>query len=169
MSDELVDIVDKNDKIIGRCFKKEAHEKGLLHRCVIAEAIDSQGNWTLVKQAGDKQDAGQYVSPVGGHVRSGEVIEKALKREAYEEMGLINFKFELVGKAIFDRIVIGRKENHLFIVYKIFSDQKPTLNHESISFQKYTAGEWKKLMVGTPLLFGDAWWFVVKRFFPNFL
>jgi len=35
----------------------------------------------MVKQASDKQDAGQYVSPVGGHVTSGETDIEALKEK----------------------------------------------------------------------------------------
>lgn len=41
MDDERVDIVDKNDVVIARMPKREAHEKGLLHRCVIAEVIEN--------------------------------------------------------------------------------------------------------------------------------
>jgi 8-oxo-dGTP pyrophosphatase MutT (NUDIX family) len=168
MTDEIVDIIDENDQIISKCSKKHAHEVGLLHRCVIAEIID-RGQWTLVKQAGDRQDAGQFVSPVGGHVRSGEANEDALKREAFEEMGISGFNYELIGKAVYNRKVIGRKENHLFILYKIFTDQKPKLNHESVSFRKFTNEELKNEMTNNPLSFGDAWWFVVRKFFNEFL
>lgn len=85
---EIVDIVNEHDQVTGQISKQEAHQQGLLHRCVIAEVIDSQGNWKLVKQASDRQDAGQYVSPVGGHVQAGEDPDDALNREAFEEMGL---------------------------------------------------------------------------------
>ena len=62
---EYVDIVNENDDIIGSVSKQEAHEKGLLHRTVISEVINTEGKWTLVKQSSDRQDAGQYVSPIG--------------------------------------------------------------------------------------------------------
>ena len=84
--EEAVDIVDENCKVLFSVPKSEAHEKGLLHRTVIAEIKDNQGRWLLVRQASHKQDAGQFVSPVGGHVKSGETAEEALKREVLEEV-----------------------------------------------------------------------------------
>lgn len=79
---EIVDIVNSQDIVIGQSSKDECHQQGMLHRTIIAELIDSQGNWILVEQASDRQDAGQYVSPVGGHIRAGETELAALKREA---------------------------------------------------------------------------------------
>jgi len=43
--DEVVDIVDENDKVLYQVSKKVAHDKGLLHRCVVSEIKDSQGRW----------------------------------------------------------------------------------------------------------------------------
>ena len=34
---EQVDIVNEENEVIGQTPKQEAHEKGLLHRCVISE------------------------------------------------------------------------------------------------------------------------------------
>ena len=62
---EKVDVVDKNLKVLYSVEKQEAHDKGFLHPTVIAEVINSRGEWLLVKQAGHKQDPGQFVSPVG--------------------------------------------------------------------------------------------------------
>ena len=168
--DELVDIVDNTGNILEVVSKKEAHKKGLLHKTVISEVIDSKGRWLMVKQASDKQDAGQYVSPVGGHVTSGETDIEALKREANEELGLTgDYKIELVGKKIFNRFVIGRHENHLFVVYKIYSDQEPKINEESDSYKYFTEEELKKQLKKSPKMFGDAYHFVVKNLFPNLL
>src|SRR3989338_3426045 len=102
--DEPVDIVDENENFLEIVTKGLAHEKGLLHKTVISQIINSKGEWLLVKQSSARQDAGQYVSPVGGHVTSGETNDEALKRESMEEVGFTDdFKYELVGKKIFDR------------------------------------------------------------------
>lgn len=114
MTDELVDIIDATNTVLRSTSKKIAHEQGLLHRTVIGEVRDSKGNWLLVQQSQDRQDAGQLVSPVGGHVRSGETEVEALKRETLEEVGLTEFEFSHVGNFIFDRKVLGRHENHYF-------------------------------------------------------
>jgi len=103
-SEEQVDIVDEECNVLYSTSKADAHAKGFLHRTVIAEIRDSIGNWILVKQAADRQDAGQYVSPVGGHVQAGETEEEALKREALEEVGFTDFEYELIGL----QFLIGR-------------------------------------------------------------
>lgn len=168
--DELVDVVDEQEKVLKTVSKKEAHEQGLLHKTVIAEVIDSQGRYLFTKQSSNRQDAGQYVSPVGGHVTSGETNEQALKREAFEELGLSGeYKFEIEGKAIFNREVLGRKENHYFIVYVIYSDVEPKLNEESDSYAYFTKRELKSELKNHPELFGAAFHFVVKNIFPDWL
>ena len=168
--DELVDIVDGNGDFIKVVSKREAHEKGLLHKTVISEIIGSDGRWLMVKQSSDRQDAGQYVSPVGGHVASGETEVQALIREANEEVGLTgDLKHELVGRKIFNRHVVGRHENHFFIVYKIYSDQEPVVNEEVDSFKYFTEEELKNELKQNSKLFGDTFHFFVKTFFPNLL
>ena len=39
--DEVVDVVDENDNVLCPATKREAHEKGLLHRTAISEIIDN--------------------------------------------------------------------------------------------------------------------------------
>lgn len=169
MQDELVDIVNVNNRVLYQALKKEAHEKGLLHRCVVSEIKDSQGNWILIKQASDRQDAGQYVSPVGGHVAAGEGIEDALKREAFEEVGLKDFKYKHIGEAVFNRLVLNRQENHLFVLFEISSDDGLRLNHESVEYRKFNDNELKQELKNNPRIFGDAFFFVIKKFYPQLL
>jgi isopentenyl-diphosphate delta-isomerase len=162
---EMVDIINQQNEVLYQTSKDEAHQKGLLHRCIIAEVIDSQGNWTLVKQASDRQDAGQYVSPVGGHIKAGESETEALAREALEEMGLTIFTSKYIGKAILNREVIGRKENHFFILYEIYTEQAPVLNHESVDFEKFSFDQMKSELCSNPTKFGQAFHFVIKKFY----
>ncbi len=166
---EQVDIVDENDRVFSSTSKQEAHEKGLLHRTVISEVIDSKGRWLFVKQSSTRQDAGQYVSPVGGHVKAKESEDEALRRETLEELGIKDFTFRLVGKAIFQRTVLNRNENHFFILYEITSDAQPVLNHESESYQYWTREEIKEALKTNPGMFGDAFHFVVKTFYRDLL
>lgn len=162
---EIVDIINEQDAVLRQASKDDAHQQGLLHRCIIAEVIDSHGNWTLVKQASDRQDAGQYVSPVGGHIRTKESEADALRRETLEEMGITTYTSKFIGKAILNREVIGRKENHLFILYEIYTDQPPTLNHESVSFAKFSFDQIKKEIQSNPTKFGQAFHFVMEKFY----
>ncbi|GIK83795.1 MAG: isopentenyl-diphosphate Delta-isomerase [Patescibacteria group bacterium] len=170
MQEEFVDIVTQADEVIGSCSKVEAHQKGLLHRTVIAEIIRPNGDWVLVQQASDRQDAGQFVSPVGGHVSSGESEDNALKREAFEECGLDgDVTFKLIGKKIFNREVNGKKENHYFILYEIYTDAELVINHESVGFETFSKAELKKQLQEDPKKFGDAFLFVVREFYRDLL
>jgi len=40
---EFVDVVNKHDQVLYQTSKQEAHEKGLLHLCIIAEVFDREG------------------------------------------------------------------------------------------------------------------------------
>lgn len=169
MQEEMVDVVNENDDIVGVTSKSDAHQKGLLHRTVISEIIDRHGRFVLVLQSSDRQDAGQYVSPVGGHVKNGETENEALKREALEEVGLQDFEFHLVGKAIFNRTILRRQENHYFILYEIFSGEEIILNAESTSYKSFTKEELKQSIISTPEKFGAAFYFVLETFYPQLL
>lgn len=167
--DELVDIVDTNGNLIEVVSKREAHEKGLLHKCVISAVIDSKGRYLLTKPSDGRQDAGQYVFPSGGHVSAGESEDNAMKREVYEELGLQDFKHKFIGRAIFNRVIIGRKENHFFNIYKIFSNQEPRLDYEHESYKYFTEEELRKEIKENPKMFGDSFYFSLRKFFPNLL
>lgn len=167
--DERVDIVNEEDTVQFSTTKKEAHIKGLLHRCVIAQVKDSKGRWLFVKQASDRQDAGQYVCPVGGHVQAGEHEDDALKREAMEELNIKDFSYKKIGKLIFNRFIVGRQENHYFIHYEVICDEKPKINHESESFLYFTKEELKALLKKNPDAFGHAYHVLVKEFYTDLL
>jgi len=134
---ELVDIVDEDNQVIGQIMKTQAHLRGVLHRCVVAEVIDSKGNWLLVKQASDRQDAGQYISPVGGHIQASETEEDAFEARSDGRTRIKVTSFKRIGQAIFNRGVIGRKENHLFVFYEIYTDERTILNHESVGTEDF--------------------------------
>ena len=166
MSEEQVDVVDELGNIVSAIPKSVAHKHGLLHKTVIAELINSHGEFCFVRQASDKQDAGQFVSPVGGHVSAGETDDEALIRECQEECGLTPTDYKLIGTTIYNREVVGRKENHFFVVYEIYTDESPILNHESVEFKRFTKEDIKSLVQSNPAYFGDAWHHVFKSFYP---
>jgi 8-oxo-dGTP pyrophosphatase MutT (NUDIX family) len=166
---EIVDIVDEDLNILYQISKQEAHEKGLLHKCVIAEVTNSKGQILLIKPYSYKQDAGQYVSPVGGHVSAGESDKDALKREVMEEIGMKDFTYKLKGKGIFNRFVLNRHENHYFLLYELFTDEMPQLGDEAETYKWFTKEELKKELKENIKEFGDAYIFILNNFYPELL
>jgi len=170
MADELLDLININDEVIGTGWKSEMHQKGLLHRTVIAEVIGKGRIWTLVEQAPGKQDVGQFVTAVGGHVKSGESNEDALRREAGEEFGLTEkFDFKYIGKRIYNREVNGNKENHLFILYEIYSNQIPVLDSEAVGYKRFEEKELVRALKENPAAFGAPFHFIIREFYPNLI
>ncbi|EKD80545.1 MAG: NUDIX hydrolase [uncultured bacterium] len=166
MDDELLDLINNHNQVVGTVTKSVAHRDGLLHRIVIGELINSKGEYCFVQQAGDRQDPGQFVSPIGGHVGAGESTDAALIRECQEECGFTPTDFMLVDSTIYSREVIGRKENHFFLVYQIPFSSNPVLNHESISYKWFSVNEIKQTLKNNPQTFGAAWHHVFKNIFP---
>lgn len=170
MADELIDVIDEANQVLHQVAKSHAHQHGLLHRTVIGEVRDPAGNIVLVMQAADRQDAGQYVSPVGGHAKAGETAEEALRREALEEIGLEQISFEYVGQFIYERRVLGRHENHYFIVYRITANPADfILGSEAVSHRSFPLDKFRSLLHSEPDLFGGAQLAVVKQLYPEFL
>lgn len=165
---EEVDIIDKTGRVLRVGLKTDAHIHGWLHKTVIG-CLRAGNQWFLVRQSADRQDAGQLVNPVGGHVRAGESDIDALLRECEEEIGTRNVSFKEIGRSRFHRQVIGRDENHLFVVYEITTSDPLTLNHEAESIHGFDESELKKRLIETPATFGDAYYFVLEKFYPHFL
>ena len=143
MDKEIVDIIDENETVLTQELKTEAHKQGLLHKTVIG-FLKYGDDWALVRQAADRQDAGQLVAPVGGHVQAGEADADGLLREAEEEIGTKNITYKHLGKARFHRQVIGRNENHMFVVYEITTTDPINLGSEAVAIERFTPAELKR-------------------------
>lgn len=168
MANEIIDIIDEQGRILRQVSKSKAHKHGWLHRTVIGYLRDGN-TWTLVRQTPDRQDAGQLVAPVGGHVKASESDEDALLRESEEEIGTRNISYRHVGSARFHRQVIGRDENHLFVVYEISTPDKIVLGDEAESLATFTDKELKRELRESPQEFGDAMYFVLEHLYADYL
>lgn len=87
---EMVDIVDKNDNIIGTTLKTDVYKKGLSNRIVHVFVIhpDSGAIFIQKRSATVRYLPNHYCTSAGGHVRSGENYDTAALREMEEEIGL---------------------------------------------------------------------------------
>ncbi|MFE3326456.1 NUDIX hydrolase [Streptomyces sp. NPDC059176] len=88
-SDEILDIVDENDRVVGRAPRGEAYARGLRHRCVFVQARDAAGRVFVHRRTATKLVfPSLYDMFVGGVVGAGESYDDAALREAAEELGV---------------------------------------------------------------------------------
>lgn len=95
---EILDVIDENDKVIGKMAHADINKKLLSHRIVHILIFDKKGNMLLQKRSAKKSFCPLHWSTaVGGHVQSGENYEEAALRECEEELGVkvpIKFMFK---------------------------------------------------------------------------
>jgi 8-oxo-dGTP pyrophosphatase MutT (NUDIX family) len=136
MADELLDIIDKDDRITGRAAKSVVHDKGLRHR-VSAVLLRRHDNRYLIPTASEiKAEAGRLYHSAAGHVLSGESYLDCAKRELLEETGLEAGVIEYLGSFWFEKDYPARKERERFEVYEaIYEDGmgRVKLNEEQVN------------------------------------
>lgn len=86
---EIFDVVDENDCVIGQATRAEVHRKKLFHRAVHILVFDADGNVILQKRSLAKDTApGLLSTSCAGHVDAGETYDSAAFRELEEELGI---------------------------------------------------------------------------------
>ncbi len=89
MSEEIFDIVNERDEVIGQRPRREVHQLGLWHRAVHILVFNARGEVFLQKRSMLKDTAkGKWDSSTSGHVDSGEDYDTSAVRELGEEIGL---------------------------------------------------------------------------------
>ncbi|MGW4895946.1 NUDIX hydrolase [Kitasatospora sp. NPDC004240] len=88
-AEELLDVVDEQDRVIGTAPRGEVYRRGLTHRCVFVLVRDPAGRIFVHRRTDTKLFApGAYDMFVGGVVGAGEGYPDAAVREAEEELGV---------------------------------------------------------------------------------
>jgi isopentenyldiphosphate isomerase/intracellular septation protein A len=97
---EWLPLVDLEGKVIGKAPRTSCHtNKDLLHPVVHMHVFNSNGELYLQKRSMSKLvQPGKWDTAVGGHIVFGEDLMISLNREAFEEIGLENFKPLLISQ-----------------------------------------------------------------------
>lgn len=126
--DEYLDLVNRNDKVIGKMKRSEVYSKDLSNfRTVNAFLINSKGQIWVPRRAKDKRIFPLCLDmSMGGHVESGETYDQAFKRELKEELNIdvAKISYKVLGKA-------NPHENDISCfstIYEIRSDKAPEYN-----------------------------------------
>ena len=89
MSEEIFDVVNERDEVVGRQLRREVHRLGLRHRAVHVLVFNARGEVFLQKRSLSKDTfPGAWDSSASGHLDSGEAYDACAVRELREEIGL---------------------------------------------------------------------------------
>ena len=94
--------IDKEDRVLGRIDRDEAHSKNLLHRAGVVFVLNSKSEVALAKRSRKKIIfPGSTDSVCSFHVKYGQSYAEAAKKELSEETG-IRIKPDYIGKFLLD-------------------------------------------------------------------
>jgi len=141
MTDELIDILNKNGKFTGEVqLKSEAHRLGLYHSSVHIWFYTTDGKVLLQKRAKNKDTYPDlWDISVAGHIASGESKENAALREIEEEIGLSIKKadLEFIGTHLSEKRpkpdLIDNEFHYLYLSKLAHSIDTLTLQEEEVS------------------------------------
>ncbi|MGO8949282.1 MAG: NUDIX hydrolase [Ktedonobacterales bacterium] len=87
--DEIFDLIDLDDQVIGKVRRGDAHrDPGLVHRSVQVLVFDSSARVLLQRRSATKDlFPGYYCASASGHVAAGEDYADTALRETEEELG----------------------------------------------------------------------------------
>jgi len=107
VSEEEIDVVDHDDRVVGTSTVRECLERALLHRAVATLVLRRGGRFVLQQRSrGDRWHPGLWTLSSTGHVKAGETYASAAKRELEEELG-IRGTLHKVGKYLLPPISDG--------------------------------------------------------------
>ncbi|MEO1995646.1 MAG: NUDIX domain-containing protein [Planctomycetaceae bacterium] len=87
--EEMFDVVDGQDRVIGQAPRSRVHAQGLMHRAVHVFVLNSRDQLLVQQRSAEKDEYPlRYTSSASGHLASGESYADAAVRELWEEVGL---------------------------------------------------------------------------------
>ena len=119
-NEEMFPIVDEQGNILSAATRGECHNGSkLLHPVVHLHVFNSQGELYLQKRPEWKDiQPCKWDTAVGGHIDLDESVEMALKREANEELSIVDFTPELLTTYVFE----SAREKELVFAHKTVYD-----------------------------------------------
>lgn len=118
MEDILI-LVDDNDRETGTMGKQEAHVRGLKHRAFSLFIFNDRDELLLQRRALDKYHTpGLWTNTCCSHPRTGETTEEAAHRRLMEEMGFdthLTPVFTLNYRVAFPDGIIENEYDHVFL------------------------------------------------------
>lgn len=134
--EELFDVVDKHDRVIGQATRSEVHSnKNLIHRAITVLVFNYNDQLLLQKRSKKKDTySGYWTSSCTGHVGKGNSYKQTALRELREELGIL---IQTTPTFLFKKLFVYPEETEYMSVYRLRTDQVINFNHNEISEGKF--------------------------------
>lgn len=135
-ADEILDIVDEEDRVTGRSPRGEAYARKLRHRCAFVLVRDAEGRIFVHRRTATKLVfPSLYDMFVGGVVGAGESYDEAALREAEEELGVSGLpRPEYLFKFLYDD---GAGRTWWSAVYEVRCEQPVRPQAEEVAWHAF--------------------------------
>ena len=156
VTEEMFDVVDEADRVIGSAPRSEVHRHRLRHRAVHVLLFSERAELFVQKRSATKDTfPGCYDSSASGHLNTGEDYDICARRETQEELGLV--------------VPVGRFSRHFKVeaceqtgwefvwVYSVVTDEQPRINLAELESGEFWTPEYlRSLLLASPELFAPG-------------
>lgn len=119
---DILEIVDAEDTVIGTATRSEIHRKGLMHRAAHVFVFNDLGEIYVQRRSASKDKHPLKLdSSAAGHVDPGETYQQTAVRELHEELGI-----EAEVQEIFRVSASEITDNEHVALFRVVTQQEPT-------------------------------------------
>lgn len=142
---EVVDVVDKTGKVIGKATRSQVYKEGLLHPAVNIVVVNKKGQIFIQRRSSQKILPLYWDISASEHVKSGEDYQSAAERGLREELSITAPVKLLRNKHIQRNEYITKEicliEYELVELYGAIYDSKIEVNQEEVSEGRFVSFE----------------------------
>ena len=151
MNEEIVYVVDEQDRFVRKATRKEVTENALLHRTARVIIKNTKGELLVQKRSMNKDlYPGHWDIGVAETVQNGDSYESTATRGLHEELGIIGISnIQLIHSFLFKIRYSSAQSNELCKVYKLLFDGKIIAQKEEIDEARFLTKEGIKNLIGT--------------------
>ncbi|MFJ6700451.1 NUDIX hydrolase [Streptomyces sp. NPDC091272] len=151
-AEEILDVVDEHDQVVGQAPRGEVYARGLRHRCTFVLVKDARGRTFVHRRTATKLVfPSLYDMFVGGVVGAGESYDEAALREAEEELGVSGLPRPV---PVCEFLYEGAGQSWWSHVYEVRCDLPVNPQAEEVAWHSFVTDEELARRLGTG---PDAW------------
>ena len=159
MAEEIFDICDADDRVIGQAPRSQVHAQKLLHRAAHVFVFNSRQELLVQVRSANKDEFPHcYTSSASGHLSTGEDYLESAQRELQEEIGIVA-PLEFLGKFPACRDLAWEHT----VLYRTHSDAPPCPDpYEVAEIRHYTLPDLLRQLEEQPEIFSPPFRVLVE-------